>query len=735
EVSNYQKNCVIELLNSFNINHLHTINQQYDLKLEPISKEEFLKFVGAGQASSFHLAMLIYQKIQSIHPFQSSEICPAEMENDKQSESLEKLCEETILEKYLTPENPDTMYSEFPQSHADLPELLKMPPQEIIGLLIQLHSAYRITLNLRGLSAEDVLELLYNCEGTITRLEIFNLKNNAIEGSKHINDIIELQTALNDGNVIALKRMIRNMIEHLEQADPDKEKNCQGRIGKLTAILHDIDSLKSMYQYTPLKARIGSDSVGRSRRIQGMGFAIIETLPKRAQQEIRKEKNGQRVIIPVRMEAFKRTTLIPYSTTHSSKKSHLEHTRKNSLFSKIGYKRETDWVVHEFPTMSPQGNIVTLGGINQDTNGAEQKASTLEDRLKPRQSFRYLNTKIKNTLKVLIGFIPAFATFALTNNWWVLAYLGAFIWFGITGFRNIIQSVLGGGGFKRSPLLRWNDYVSWDRLTDSLLYTGFSVPLLDYVVKTLLLQETMNITTANHPYELYSIMALANGLYLSSHNAFRGLPKGAIIGNFFRSILSIPLAIVYSFGAEAIFGMIGIANVEVILQKSAAIISKAASDTVAGMIEGTADRYHNIKVRLNDYQDRLRQLFNVYSSLEMMFPDKKPLELLKSPKDVRSTQNAEALDLGKIILISSLDMLYFWMYQPRARSAIRQLVASLSEEERTIFFKSQEILEWQKTISLLFVNGFIGQNFSRGLAFYLNRSKEYLDAMRDLKNL
>ena len=66
---------------------------------------------------------------------------------------------------------------------------------------------------------------------------------------------------------------------------------------------------------------------------------------------------------------------------------------------------------------------------------------------------------------------PAFLTFALTKDWWVLAYLGAFIWFGITGLRNILQSVLGGGGFRRSRLLNWNDYISWTRITDSLLFT------------------------------------------------------------------------------------------------------------------------------------------------------------------------------------------------------------------------------------------------------------------------
>jgi len=96
---------------------------------------------------------------------------------------------------------------------------------------------------------------------------------------------------------------------------------------------------------------------------------------------------------------------------------------------------------------------------------------------------------------------------------------------------------------RRSPLLRWNDYISWTRITDSLLFTGFSVPLLDYVVKTLILDHGFGITTVTHPVLLYAFLALANGIYLSSHNLFRGLPKGAVYGNFFRSIISIPVAI------------------------------------------------------------------------------------------------------------------------------------------------------------------------------------------------
>jgi hypothetical protein len=707
QVSDFQKSCILELLEAFNNKHRKEINHTFGIQLDPISQKEFLEFVGIGQVSRYHLAILIEKKIYEL--FQNNQM----EENKDFNEYLEQLSAENLLKQYLTSEkNPDIILPECTRSQTHCPELLTLSTQEIIAQLIQLNSAYRITLNLKDLTPEDVLEILYDCEGTITRLEIFNYNYFNVENNAHIHEIVALQTALNDGNVIALKRMIRKMIE--------RQTN-DNRLTKLYTILHDISTLKNMYQHTPLKARIGSDSIGRSRQIKGMGFAIIKTLPRRTQRVIRKKKDVLRTIIPVQMEAYKRTIFMPYRS---------QHPFLNGLFKIIPKKKKiNDWVVREVPSLSNNGNIVTLGGMRSPDLLKKNQGTSLEDRLTPKHSWLYLNTNIKNTLKVLVGFIPAFLTFALTNDWWVLAYLGAFIWFGITGIRNIIQSVLGGGGFKRSPLLRWNDYVSWERLTDSLLYTGFSVPLLDYFVKTLLLQNSLNITTSNNPYALYSIMALANGLYLSSHNAFRGLPKGAILGNFFRSILSIPLAIGYSVIAEASFGIIGFDNVSDILQKSAAIISKAASDTIAGLIEGTADRYHNIKMRLNDYKDRLSQLFDIYSRLEMMFPDKKPLELLNAPEDIRYSRNAEALDLGKIIVIIALDMLYFWMFQPRARSAVRQILQSLSEEEQTIFFQSQKVLCQEKEISLLLINGFLGEKFAKALAFYLGRYREYVDSL------
>jgi len=153
-----------------------------------------------------------------------------------------------------------------------------------------------------------------------------------------------------------------------------------------------------------------------------------------------------------------------------------------------GFRQRVDWLIQEYSVSKEDpGNIATLGGVQKEvTNGVHLDAADSKEEA-AKISWRYLNTGLKNIIKVFIGFVPAFMTFVLTKDWWLLAYFGAFIWFGITGLRNVLQSVLGGGGIRRSRLTRWNDYVRWERIADSLLFTGFSVPLLDYLVKTVIL--------------------------------------------------------------------------------------------------------------------------------------------------------------------------------------------------------------------------------------------------------
>ena len=366
-----------------------------------------------------------------------------------------------------------------------------------------------------------------------------------------------------------------------------------------------------------------------------------------------------------------------------------------------------------------------MGGLSQNTgNGLSlirQKPDT-DNKTEP----QYINSTLKNILKIIIGFIPAFLTFYLTKDWWVLAWLGGLIWFSITGFRNIIQSILGGGGLKRSPYLVWSDFINWNRIADSLLFTGFSVPLLDWLCKSMVLDGLFDINVTTNPTMLYTIMAITNGIYITSHNIMRELPKEAAFGNFFRSIISIPIAIVFSYTISALLHICGVPEIDMLIQQWAAVISKLASDFAAGFLEGMADRKENITARSWDYEEKIRQVLDFFSEMEVRFPNKDLLSLLENPAEFIKLCRRRGVCDDSILMANALDLLYLRMYQPRAKEALQQAIKGMSKNEKNIFRSSQQILREKKSVSHIIVDGLIGNNFSKPLSFYLRRHKGYL---------
>ncbi|MFZ2040497.1 MAG: hypothetical protein WAV08_07365 [Desulfobacterales bacterium] len=734
--SEYQQAQVMALLENFNRHHIADLNRAYGIDMPPIEARAFLAFVGVGQKSMLHLEKFIQQQLLAAMQQKAEQLREAHPAADAAEqtriaawfEEMDRLDVESVVAACLNPaRNPDVPDHSVPHDTPDTPALLRLSPPELLQRLASLQSGYRITLNLSNLVVEDVLELLYDCNGLITRLELFNLKDWANGRTDHIPAISHLQEAINGRNPISLKRVILEIVQRLEEQNDPRQA---ARLAKLKAILHDISYLQAMYQGKPIKARIGSDSTGRSPKFHGMGLAVVETLPPRARRRVRKEVGTDRDRIPIHIGVHRRHTFIPSASLNGQPERWGKFAGAGLLPWRIRATKKVDWDVPGDATrMSAKGNVITLGGVEK-TICNHLSLTPPPQGAGHRPPWRYVNSHLRNLFKVVIGFVPAFATFFLTKDWWVLAYLGAFIWFGITGVRNILQSVLGGGGLRRSPLLRWNTYVSWDRIADSLLFTGFSVPLLDYLTKTVLLDRLLGITIATQPVALYTAMALVNGLYLSTHNALRGLPRAAVFGNFFRSALSIPVAVAINMVAGHALSIAGAAPVTDILQKWAAIISKAASDLMAGIIEGTADRHHNIRTRFRDYRYKLSELLAIYAQLELLFPEASAYDLMAPSKRMRQRVNREARDLEKIITIHALDLLYFWMYQPRARSALDQLLKNINEEERHLLITSQLTLLRQRDISQMFIDGVLGDDFARALSFYLSRYPEYLEAMK-----
>jgi hypothetical protein len=737
QVLKYQEKQVLKLLKRFNNLHLTELRRHLDIDIPPLDPDEFLCFAFPGQPSVPHLAEFIHteamnavkNRVDELHEIfpQADEAKMAQIRS--LIEQMDQFTVKLILDTYLNQEqHPEIFQPLEATDDPDIPDRLRLTHSRFLETIGELLCDFRITLKLENLAPEDVLEILYESKGLITRLEIINLKTFVSGKTDHLFSVNELQKAINGGSLLKLKRQVRQIILQVIQGDSADRKD---RISKLYQILYDIDALKNMYAATPLKSRIGSDSTGKAHQAYGMGFGIVNTLPFRAQKIIHTQKKD-RLILPANISVSQQMTAVSTEKMYPFFRWLLAVLQWLPGLDQIRFVKKQAWVFESFSLdMKKKGNVITLGGMQkQNTNGflPENNLPGIR-KTAPLKTWKNLNTKLKNSLKITLGFIPAFVCFFLTKDWWFLAWFGAVIWFGITGFRVILQSVLGGGGLKRSSLTKWNNYVSWDRLTDALFFTGFSVPLLDWLVKTTLLDNLMGINTSTSPLALYAVMGLVNGLYLSAHNAFRGLPKGMVTGNFFRSVLSIPVALVLNMAVGAILAFLHVPAVDTVLQKWAAIISKASSDLVAGVIEGTVDRFQSLKLRKRDVKKKFTDLFDTYARLEMLFPETEELKILEKPETLFSNRNAEVRDLAVLIIIHSLDLFYFWMYQPRARMTILDKVSRLTPEERTIFFQSQHILVHEQHISRLLVDGILGRQFSRPLSFYLTTYPRYLAAI------
>ncbi|SMP66200.1 hypothetical protein SAMN06295888_113103 [Desulfonatronum zhilinae] len=772
--SDFKQAYVFAVLDAFNETHRLEITRRFGVLMPELSRDDLLHLVGTGQPSLHHLGKLIHDSLLSLFRERLDDLheCCAFGGDDQRraamelAEDMNRFDAEAVIEGYLRPARNPKLFNPFvPADDDQAPSLLRASLPELLARLERLHARFRITLGLSGLWAEDVLELLDQARGRITRLESFNFKD-AVYGRcpDHVR-ILELQAALNSGNAVRLKRLVMDIVHRVE-GDPERDS---GQKAALRKILEELEHFRGYYRNTMLKSRIGTDSTGGSAKIPGMGLVVVDTLPKKSRRQVEHLRgepenrlgsahgstplnalgtvqessracvsgNGRRCI-PIRIDvALRRTYSLGRRNQGQSRCLGLgfglgeQVTR--SLSRRLLRPVSEEWLVEGYRCVPPdQSNIRLLGGYASEEEKKLRLDCTATSKAKERPHSRYLNTHLKNWLKILCGFVPAFATFALTKDWWVLAYFGALIWFGITGVRNIIQAVLGAGGLRRTPFLHWSEYVKWNRISDSLMYTGFSVPLLDLLVKTMLLDRGMGITAESGPMALYAVMAVVNGLYLAGHNLFRGLPKAAAVGNLFRTILSIPLALILNFLLGFALGAAGVPAVGVVLQNWAAVISKLASDIVAGFIEGLADRAVNFRERSLDYAAKLRRMFDVYAGLELRHPDTEVLSVLEKPERFVCAATREEESLNLAVIVNALDLMYFWMYQPRARHVLERLMRQMSQEERRVFLLSQYVLQRERDISQLFLDGLVGKNFSRALAFYLHGWRGYLEDIQRL---
>lgn len=729
----WAKTQIFASLAKFNSLHAPQIADALGIEVPAFTSEEFDEFLAGGQSSLLRLAEFIYRNLYPLLKARAEEVqeqlkCAAGEEKEKLSSllcTLEGFTANEIHNLYLAP----NLNSEIPcverPGDDDRPSLLRMTIPELAAHLRQLRVGSRLTLLLGGLTAKDVLQILWEAKGAVTDLELFNMKEWQDGRLTHIKDINALQAALNHGNILTLKPILLKMVQEIQ------DEGDSARAVLFTEILANMPKLQHYYSNQPLGSRIGTDCTSNLGTRYGMGIAVLDTLPPSVAKSIRCRETHRPTVLPlkVKLSVFDR-----YRNVNSGS-GFVRWVRNNLGWTSFGLKVKREWSAGLANALySENGNMITMGGlVEENKNGFIKEEVREVETNKKKVRFDYLNTNIVNITKVALGFIPAFITFMLTQDWWVLAWFGALLWFSITGVRNVIQAIVS-GGLKKNMLLSRKKLIDWSRISDSLMYTGLSVVLLEGIMRNVVLGKVLGLTVDTAPLLVFSIIALANGIYISSHNIFRGFPKTAVVGNLFRSVLAIPVAMVYNSVLGTLIPLISSLSPEAVLVPAAAIVSKFASDTVAGVIESTADHKNNERLRAWDYSNELKRLFDCYGRLEIAFPEKDVFDLLKEPKEFIALTAKDARKLEIEAIMISLDLMYFWYYLPCAQQVLVGRVRSMSADEKAVFLHFQGVLSDYQEVSRLFLDGMLGENFSTALAFYLDNHTEYLDIMERICN-
>ena len=163
-----------------------------------LTVEAFLRFVGRGQPSALHLAECLHRHVlpsakerAAILAGQEDEAARAELE------ALENLGPDAITDNWLSPaKHPELPDLNRPAPPEEMPALLRLSPYELTRELQDINPGYRLVLGTAGLNVEDVAELLWDCRGAVTHLEIFNMKGWMEGKMTDIGAIGELQRAL-----------------------------------------------------------------------------------------------------------------------------------------------------------------------------------------------------------------------------------------------------------------------------------------------------------------------------------------------------------------------------------------------------------------------------------------------------------------------------------------------------------------------------------------------------------
>lgn len=722
------------LIADYNGGYRVDLDRRFNISVPPLDREEFKAVVGGAAPSWAHLAECIHRRtvaaMRAHWPELSSPPLHEGVESLKSHRArlaaMEAFSPATVLDDWL---GAATSAGETQLMHA-LPRLATESPAALLERLDTVASDYRASLDTRTLTSSQVLQLLFLCHGRITHLEIFELRTFTSADLPHVAEMNTLREVVNSGNPARFKRLVSATLAATpRQATED--------IACLRKLLLSMRTLTGHYQRRPLSAFVGSSSSGRSDwgGQHGMGFVLVETLPVSEQRAC--YRHGKRRPLPLRFHL--RETVERGIDRAVMARARFAHHRIVAWYiywfwRLAGLLRtgRREWIAPlETLEVVPAGNVLPLGGAGVFPGNRLGGGHTAGPHPPP---WLYLNTLWIDLAFVTAGFVPAMAAFWLTQSGF-LALWGAPLWFAITGVRNILQAVISGGGLRSSSDLQWTDYVSWTRLSESLFYTGISVPLLELLVRYLGLQQGLGLTAADHPLAVFLIIAVVNGVYVMWHNFYRGLPKGAAYANLGRSLAAVPIALLYSLALEALLNLGGVAGAAAWVAAASALTSKAASDTAAAVVEGYFDRQATARLRLHDIGEVLATLADRQAALELCFPERSAVDLLHRPEELMHASRPEVRRIAAEIAIHCLDLMYFHFNQPLAAQSLARLASRLQPEDRAFVLQAQNLLGLEDDIGRILAGDAFALPHRTAFAFYRDHHRRFRAALPRLLGL
>ncbi|GAB4278075.1 MAG: hypothetical protein Kow0029_21160 [Candidatus Rifleibacteriota bacterium] len=595
---------LVSVIKQFNEVHLPKLNEDFTPDspcwFPEITEEEFKKAVACGQASREHLSELLREKFSSI--FHKRVLLYKTMlsaARDRFKRGVFSQWEmDAIVSKY---ESTRHFYETLSRSElankylatrsvVDYDSIFdtELPILEKIarlpGRIVMIHP---LELGLKK-AIKHVIEF----SGYITNVETMNLRDSA---SRNPSDIIIFNKFIFTLN----NRSIEEIIAFLEQND-------------ITGISREkIERAKAAAEQRGIIPNIGSDSTGRNKLIPGMGFIRTSRLC----PSIKKEFMEKHVVLPQ-----------PIATLYLNCGKWTQALQSKN-------DAEQDTIVCMGKQMPATANKV----------GDEPELEIVETR----NILRYINPEIKNFARLTVGFVVALYWMYMIqfDGDILMGTIFASIWFFITFFRNVLVDLVASSG---TDFRNWSlKNVNFDNAYTSVFWTGFSVPVLGIVKNQFDIFWPGVKSGMFFEGSKFFFICIANGLYISGHNKLRNFDKSVIRGNFFRSILSWPVATVFS----PIGNMLGVPSI---------VQAKFWSDVVAGIIEGSNKFSNRFTLRKRDLTEILPKLHS-------------------EDREERIT--------------AMLDTLYIWARAPRGKTCLRLLLLNKPSLGERIWKRTKETPE------------------------------------------